>query len=502
MKLQFTLIFLILCLVLVSCSDSNNKVDNGNHAGGEIASDFEYAVYRALIEQIYIPVNSDTFPIQGGDEIEHMVIDNETFFNYNYSLDLASEYDHFGGWNAPGSSELKESVLPDTYNSFLQRNQQTQTIDCSKLALSVPCTSISRAEAERDEIFTRAQDVWDFQKIYPGSFGIVQLSRIGFDTERNQALVYAGNQFHHHESPGYPAYVFLFLREQENFESGVRWRHDAWFSHNDDIWFLHDFSRLAVERPSNGVDVEIVDNETVSSTPWAGTWTRVSVNGKRIQSLLYNGEIVEGIPTDQVIDEIGDDPDFELKLQNAPHGNKTVQDVLIDGVRVDEIMASRDRFINEIIAEGLLGDILIDTSNLYGYSILGDIYEGKLLVEDIPPNHRFSPRLFLTTRLRLNRDGTMEADMLDQTAGIADGGRFDAAGRVEVGGRRDWLAYIALLSGNGIYHLSSYRYSFRYSFKADDPSGLTSYGSWLREGNTLTLVGDNGITAVFKKIDD
>lgn len=27
------------------------------------------------------------------------------------------------------------------------------------------------------------------------------------------------------------------------------------------------------------------------------------------------------------------------------------------------------------------------------------------------------------------------------------------------------------------------------------PSELTSSGSWLREGNTLTLVGDNGITA-------
>ena len=83
MKLQFTLLFLIVSLVLVSCSDSVNKVDNGNHAGGGIASDFEYAVYRALIEQIYIPANSDIFPMNGGDEIKHIVIDSETFFNYN-----------------------------------------------------------------------------------------------------------------------------------------------------------------------------------------------------------------------------------------------------------------------------------------------------------------------------------------------------------------------------------------------------------------------------------
>ena len=455
MKLQFTLLFLILCLVLVSCSDSANKVDNGNHAGGEIASDFEYAVYRGLIEQIYIPVNSDTFPIQRGDEIKHMVIDSETFFNYNYSLDHASEYGPFGRWNEPGSSDLKESVLPDTYDSFLQRNQHTRTIDCTKLALSVPCTSIGRAEAERDEIFTRAQDVWDFDEIYPGSYGIVQLSRIGFDTERNQALVYAGNQFHGHESPDYPAYVFLFLREQENFEKSGAWlRHDVWFSHKDDIWFLHDFARLAVGRPSNGVDVEIVDNESVVSTPWAGTWAQVSVNGKRIQSLLYSGEIVEGIPTDQVIDEFGDDPDFDLKLQNAPHGNKTVQDVLIDDVRVDEIMVNRERFINEIIAEGLLGDILIDTSSVYvGHRILDDIYEGKLLVEDIQPHNppNLLPRLFLTTRLRLNSDGTMEADLLDRNPGVTRSGRFG----VEIGGRRDWASYIAHVRGNGNYHLSS-----------------------------------------------
>ena len=514
MKLQFTLLLLIMCLVLVSCSDSTNKVDNGNHAGGEIASDFEYAVYRGLIEQIYIPVNSDTFLILGGDGIKHMVIDSETFFNYNYSLDHASEYGPFGRWNEPGSSDLKSAVLPDTYSSFLQRNQQTRTINCTKLALSVPCTSIGRTEAERDEIFTRAQDVVDFDEIYPGSYGIVQLSRIGFDTERNQALVYAGNQFHYHAY--YPAYVFLFLREQENFEKSSAWlRHDVWFSHNDDIWYLHDFARLAVGRPSNGVDVEIDDNETVSSTPWAGTWAQVSVNGKRIQSLLYSGEIVEGIPTDQVIDEFGDDPNFDLKLQNAPHGNNTVQDVLIDDVRVDEIISSRDRFINEIIAEGLLGDILIDTSSVYTYTrTLDDIYEGKLLVEDIQPNQHLRPRMFLTTRLRLNSDGTMEADILERMAGLADGGRFDPLlGRIRVGGRRDHLAHIAQVSGNGNYHLSSYRYSFTLETMDYDsttaellgnfrPSTLTSSGSWLREGNTLTLVGDNGMTAVFKKIDD
>ena len=309
------------------------------------------------------------------------------------------------------------------------------------------------------------------------------------------------------------------LREQENFEKSGAWlRHDVWFSHNDDIWFLHDFARLAVGRPSNGVDVEIVDNETVASTPWAGTWAQVSVNGKRIQSLLYSGEIVEGIPTDQVIDEFGDDPDFDLKLQNAPHGNKTVQDVLIDDVRVDEIMVNRERFINEIIAEGLLGDILIHTSSVYAHpNILQDIYEGKLLVEDIQPHQYLVLRLFLTTRLRLNSDGTMEADMLDRKAGMADGGRdVPLLERIGVGGRRDSFSHIAHVRGNGNYHLSSYRYSFTLetmdydSTTADNypspgrlkfyPSELTSSGSWLREGNTLTLVGDNGLTAVFKKI--
>ena len=44
------------------------------------------------------------------------------------------------------------------------------------------------------------KDIWDnrdrFYEKYPGSYGIIQLSRIGFDTEGNQAFVYVGNSFH------------------------------------------------------------------------------------------------------------------------------------------------------------------------------------------------------------------------------------------------------------------------------------------------------------------
>ena len=218
--MKLALLSLIVCLVLASCSDDNNNpiTDNGNQQPFAITNDTEYAVYRALIEQIYV-IGWDKIPIvAGGTKL--MVIESETYLDYNYPLDQA---------NRP-SSEFKVTVLPDTYNSFLHQNQRPQTIDSTKLALSVPCAIIDPEELYA--IFTKndqhPKDLWDnwdrFHEKYPGSYGIVQLSRVGFDTQGNQALVYVENDFHDLAAAGY--YVLLVRK--------------------DDIWVPHDVAWLWV----------------------------------------------------------------------------------------------------------------------------------------------------------------------------------------------------------------------------------------------------------------
>ena len=176
MKLQCTLLFLIVCLVLVSCSDGNNNpmTDNGTQEPFVISSEIEYAVYRAVIEEMYVH-----------DERKLIVIESQTFFNPDYVI---------GAFEYPDIL----NVSPETLDSFQKRNQQHQAIDCTKLALSVPCKVLD--DEVHDEIFANDKDLWDnwnhFYEKYPGSQGIMEISRVGFNTEGSEAFVYVGNVAH------------------------------------------------------------------------------------------------------------------------------------------------------------------------------------------------------------------------------------------------------------------------------------------------------------------
>lgn len=214
MKLHITLLLVIISFALASCSE-NNKNPIADNEPFEITSETEYAVYRALIEQIYV-VGSDKYPlVASGTKL--MVIESETFLNYGFPLNEVDK----------PSREFKATVLLDTYNSLLHRNQLTQTIDCKKLALSVPCALLDHEDI--NEIFTKddehPKDIWDnwdrFYEKYPGSSGIVQFSRIGFDTEGTQALVYVEDNFHDLAGLGY--YALLVQKDDIWVLDAVGW---------------------------------------------------------------------------------------------------------------------------------------------------------------------------------------------------------------------------------------------------------------------------------------
>ena len=177
MKLYFALPFLIVCLVLVSCSDDNNNpmTDNGNQELFVITSESEYAVYRAVIEEVYVH-----------DERKLIVIESQTFFNPDYVI---------GAFEYPDIL----NVSPETFDSFQKRNQQHQAIDCTKLALSVPC-HVRDTNASDEISINHGGHPWDywnrFYEKYPGSQGAMAISRVGFNTDGSEALVYVENYAH------------------------------------------------------------------------------------------------------------------------------------------------------------------------------------------------------------------------------------------------------------------------------------------------------------------
>jgi hypothetical protein len=96
-------------------------------------------------------------------------------------------------------------VAPETVSSFRTRNDAAYPIR-PDMDLGSHYTLLS--QTERNRIFGQNQSGWEvFYNLYPQAPGITTLSRIGFNTTYDQALVYIGTQSNWLAGAGY--YVLL-----------------------------------------------------------------------------------------------------------------------------------------------------------------------------------------------------------------------------------------------------------------------------------------------------
>ena len=86
--------------------------------------------------------------------------------------------------------ELGDDILRD----FKAKNEKPSGLE-RRFALSAEYAFISKQELE--SIFSKNASGWDgFYAKYPGSQGILTLSRVGFNEAKDRAVLYAGNQSH------------------------------------------------------------------------------------------------------------------------------------------------------------------------------------------------------------------------------------------------------------------------------------------------------------------
>ena len=163
-------------------------------------SENEYAVYRALIEACYIQRETQLIVIQDHTGVE--------------MLDLSDQMENL----INNFSNLSADMIAD----FRLKNQQTWLLD-NNLELDIPIRLLS--EDEFHQIFT-SQDGWkQFYAQYPGSQGVMTLSRVGFNTKMDKALVYVGNQSYWLAGEGF--YLLLAL---ENGHWNVIGEEMVWIS--------------------------------------------------------------------------------------------------------------------------------------------------------------------------------------------------------------------------------------------------------------------------------
>ncbi|HCC78197.1 MAG: hypothetical protein A2X25_04660 [Chloroflexi bacterium GWB2_49_20] len=131
----------------------------------------EERVYAALIEAQY--------------PADMLIIMDQTQTNV---LDLASTETY------QKVEEALQNLSAETLTDFKARNDSSYPLRAS-MALGVRYLLFS--QKDKQELFQVNQSGWDvFYNRYPGAPGIMTLSRVGFNKQMDQALVYLGIQSH------------------------------------------------------------------------------------------------------------------------------------------------------------------------------------------------------------------------------------------------------------------------------------------------------------------
>jgi hypothetical protein len=145
--------------------------------------DDEYAVYAALIESRYLKEGVDLIVIRA----------QTTFFPLGPDV------------TAEQVGQTISGLQEETYADFLAVNEGPAPLDPS-LDLGFDYTLVSLQDLEE----FLGDGPWSYDAFYerfPNSQGLMELSRVGFNADHTQALVYVGNQYDLLGGEGY--YVLL-----------------------------------------------------------------------------------------------------------------------------------------------------------------------------------------------------------------------------------------------------------------------------------------------------
>lgn len=180
------IVFLFFILLKISCNKRFLEPQNPFE---------EYRVYSAVLNSLYIGEETKLIVMQDSTDIFPLYDTRDSTLNKMKNLIKK----HFKG------------IHPSTIDDFVKKNKKRHKIE-KKLFIRTKYTLIS--DKEIAEIFKDTQG-WDrFYKLYPHSQGILTFSRVGFNPNMNQAVLYAGNQAHFFCGKG----ILIFLIKNKKGE--------------------------------------------------------------------------------------------------------------------------------------------------------------------------------------------------------------------------------------------------------------------------------------------
>ena len=169
MKTITALLFLALYTLspFFSCYSSVVEKDN------EVTTE-EYAVYSAVIQTMFVKESVKTI----------VVAKHTTFYDYKSSWEKPEDYLRV-------MLEQLRPLSPDTLEDFERKNNEQSELGL-RLNLSLKYVLLDK-QAPTNTPEAYAERWRSFYDQYPGSPGIISLSRVGFNANKDQAIVYAAN---------------------------------------------------------------------------------------------------------------------------------------------------------------------------------------------------------------------------------------------------------------------------------------------------------------------
>jgi hypothetical protein len=159
----------------------------------------EYAVYAALLEGTFVFDNTKQLLI-----IDHTRTQEPGLMN-----DFLADF------------QVNPQLAPELVSSFKESNQQSYQIE-PILDLNVEYQLISQEAVDELRLQDEASGWKLFHEKYPDTVGFVHLSRVAFNADLSQALVYIAQ--YHYQQPLMGGY-FLMTREDGTWEIeiGYEW---------------------------------------------------------------------------------------------------------------------------------------------------------------------------------------------------------------------------------------------------------------------------------------
>lgn len=178
--------FLLILIEFGSLSISAAR-DQSVTAGG--VSDEEYEIYSAAIKQKYLLPNTKL-----------LMIEDRTF-RYDFSIEDDEP------WRDKKKGVNIDSSAAEDYES---RNSRQWLLNKASFKLPVKINLISDLDLKAIFHGNWGELEWiNYYRRYPDSSGFIMLSRIGFNTEHTQALLYLGSRC----GPGCGDIYFLLLEK-------------------------------------------------------------------------------------------------------------------------------------------------------------------------------------------------------------------------------------------------------------------------------------------------